>query len=129
MKRGSITVDGIIALMLLIIITVWMQNYLLTNLDQVNDYGEQLQAKSLAVEYGSRMNTFYATDPEIGDYLLVENDFTNVFGSEATVTMVKMLGLDRLTITVTSTRGTHDSDYPVAEDIEFDDIQNKVVWS
>jgi len=104
-----------------------MQNYLITNLDQVNDFGEQMQAKSLATDYGSRMNAFYATDPSGADWLAVENDFANVFGSEATITMVKMMGLERLTVTLTSTRGTHDSDYPVAEDIRFDDIQNRVL--
>jgi len=69
MKKGLISIDVLIALVVLIFIVTWLEGFSTNRLLDVNSFGVQAQTNSLATGLGTQINAFYALDPGAQDYL------------------------------------------------------------
>ena len=72
MKKALISLDAILAIVIITMLVVLIQDYAATATKTHDEYGVRLQQKALGVEMGSQINTFYATQPAAGDYLQLD---------------------------------------------------------
>ena len=61
--------DALMAILLILFMVSWLQNYNILVLKDVNEYGSQIQVEYLAMKFGSEINSFYATKSGDNDYL------------------------------------------------------------
>lgn len=123
MKKGINTLDALLALLLILFIVSWMQNFTTLNLAEVNEFGGAVQAKASAIAIGSQMNSFYAINPTESDYLdLSENpQKIDIFGEEEfEITITKNPTDDEVTFEI-FTGLNYSSNYPVIEVIKYTD--------
>lgn len=125
MKRGINSIDAFIAIMLSIVIVFILQSYFNLNLDAAKEYGPQLSLKTEAVRVGSAMNSFYAIDPLVGDYLVISSSL-KTFDGDVTPIVTKSKDLTIMTVVANLGDEQISSTYPVVDCLKYDQITGKV---
>lgn len=122
MKRGINTLDALFAILILLFLITFLQNYTTISLNAANDFGGEAQAKSLAVSLGSQMNSFYSINPGAKDYLDTSKSplLARIFGQNPTTTITKAKNDAKASVKV-SVGKDYPNDYPVAKDISYSD--------
>lgn len=69
MKKGLISLDVLIALIMVIFLLIWLENFATYSVSGINSFGVQAQTNALATGIGMQINNFYALEPGVGDYL------------------------------------------------------------
>jgi len=62
-RKGLISVDAMISMILIISLIYWMQLLVDAQTDDVNVYGARLQTDHTIIAYGSMVNNYYAANP------------------------------------------------------------------
>jgi len=126
MKKGINTMDALMAILLILFMISWLQNYNVLVLKDVNEYGSQLQVEYLAMKFGSEMNSFYATKLGDNDYLDFGHDPVKIeiFGQTFETSIRKELGDNKIVVTLTSVEAnkTYTAEYPVSKNIRIREI-------
>ena len=126
MKKGINTMDALMAILLILFIISWLQNYNVLALKDVNEYGSQLQVEYLAMKFGSEINSFYATKSGDNDYLDFGYDPVRIkiFGQTFETSIRKDLGDNKIVVTLTSVEAnkTYTAEYPVSKNIRTMEI-------
>lgn len=126
MKKGINTVDALMAILLILFIISWLQNYHVLTLKDVNEFGTQLQVEMLAMKFGSEMNSFYATRSGDNDFLDFGYDPVKIeiFGQTFETSITKELGENKIIVILRSveTGKTYTAEYPVSKNIKSMEI-------
>jgi len=125
MKRGINSLDAFLALMIMLFVIFWMQNFFSLSFENSQTFGVQLAIDAEAMRVGSIMNTFLASNPAPGDYMLL-NSSANLFGNETACTITKYAGYLNVTIEAVYNGVNYNSSYPVMNQIAYDRISQKV---
>lgn len=125
MKRGINSLDAFLALMIMLFVIFWMQNFFTLSYENSQDFGVQSTIDSEALRVGSMMNTFFATNPVPGDYLLL-NSSAALFGEEIFCSITKSQGYATVTLNASYKSVGRNSSYPVVAQIKYDPISQKV---
>jgi len=123
MKKGISSIDAFLAITVMLVISLWLQNFFNLNLQNSNDFGIQAGLNMKAVRAGSIMNSFFAIDPSPRDYLIL-NDTIKVLGNNLDVLLYKS-GANVLASTIYN-GVTYRSNYSVASQIKYDPVSKKV---
>ncbi len=67
--KGIISLDALMAFLLVIFVVFWIQSLTSMNINSVNKFGRKVQARQEAIRTASIMNSFYATIPSTNDYV------------------------------------------------------------
>lgn len=110
-RRGMLSLDLLIALILLTFLVIWLQDYFMLLGDNVGDSGVSMQLKTGAIYVGSQMNMFYA-GAKSGEKMNVTP--FNISGFPGAVTISKSGSL------VTVGYMGRSATYPVAGDMTYD---------
>lgn len=126
MKKGINTMDALMAILLILFIVSWLQNYNILVLKDVNEYGSQIQVEYLAMKFGSEINSFYATRSGDNDYLDFGYDPVRIkiFGQTFETSIRKDFGDNKIIVNLTSVEAnkTYTAEYPVSKNIETMEI-------
>ncbi len=123
MKKGISSLDAFLAITIMLVISLWLQNFFNLNLQSSTDFGIQAGLNMKAVRAGSIMNSFFAIDPSPYDYLIL-NDTIKVFGGDLDVSLYKN-GASIEASTVYNGI-TYTSNYSVASQIKYNPVSQKV---
>ena len=117
MRRGLVSFDALIALILLTFIVIWMQDFAMAGLDSADAFGTTLQLKATAVATGSMMNDFYTLGPGTGDYVTIRPGVVRQFGGgQSAITLVKGAAAAAVTASANATSQS----YPVVGQLAYD---------
>ena len=125
MKRGINSLDAFLALMIMLFVVFWMQNFLSLSYGNSQDFGVQIMVDSEAMRVGSIMNAFFATNPTTKDYITL-NSSVAVFGENLTCTITKNQGVAKVDIETVYRGVKFNSSYPVIGQIKYDQVNQKV---
>jgi len=123
MKKGISSIDAFFAISIMLIISLWLQNFFSLNLENSNDFGVQSNLDMKAIRAGSAMNSFFAIDPSPADYIIF-NDTIRAFGSDSDVSLYKSGA--RVDASTVYNYMTYSSTYPVVSQIKYDPVSQKV---
>ena len=123
MKKGISSLDAFLAITIMLVISLWLQNFFNLNLQSSTDFGIQAGLNMKAVRAGSIMNSFFAIDPSPYDYLIL-NDTIKVFGGDLDVSLYKS-GASIEASTVYNGI-IYTSNYSVASQIKYNPVSQKV---
>ena len=125
MKRGINSLDAFLAIMIMLFVIFWMQNFFSLSYENSQEFGAQSTLNSEALRVGSMMNTFFATNPIPGDYLLL-NSSVALFGEEILCSINKTQGYANVTVNASYKSVSRNSSYPVIAQIKYDPVSQKV---
>ena len=125
MKRGINSLDAFLAIMIMLFVIFWMQNFFSLSYENSQDFGVQSALDSEALRVGSMMNTFFASNPTAGDYLLLNSSVT-LFGEEIFSSITKSQGYAIVYINASYKSVSYNASYPVIAQIRYDPISQKV---
>jgi len=123
MKKGINSLDAFIAITMMLLVTIWLQNFFNINLGGSESYGMQLEMSMKAIREGSIMNSFYAIDPSPKDYIIL-NDTARGFSGPVEVSIEKTGTTVKASTTYSSV--LYDATYPVVSNLKYDPISQKV---
>ena len=123
MKKGVSSIDAFLAITVMLVISLWLQNFFNLNLESSNDFGVQAGLNMKAVKAGSIMNSFFAIDPSPRDYLIL-NDTISVLGNNLDISIQKSGAEAGVSAVYNSV--TYSSKYPVTSQIKYDSVSQKV---
>jgi len=123
MKKGISSIDAFLAITVMLVISLWLQNFFNLNLESSNDFGVQAGLNMKAVRAGSIMNSFFAIDPSSYDYLIL-NDTIRVFGNDLDISIQKS-GMN-VTVSTVYNDVMYISNYSVASQIKYNPVSQKV---
>jgi len=123
MKKGINSIDAFIAITIMLVISLWLQNFFNLNFQNSNEFGVQSQLKMKAIKVGSAMNSFFAIDPSPYDYMIL-NDTMTLFGGKSDISIQKSgTSVEASTVYADA---TYASNYSVASQIKYDPVSKKV---
>jgi hypothetical protein len=123
MKKGVSSIDAFLAITVMLVISLWLQNFFNLNLESSNDFGVQAGLNMKAVRAGSIMNSFFAIDPSPRDYLIL-NDTIKVLGNNLDVLLYKSGANVNASTVYNGVK--YVSNYSVASQIKYDSVSQKV---
>jgi len=123
MKKGISSIDAFLAITVMLVISLWLQNFFNLNLESSNDFGVQAGLNMKAVKAGSIMNSFFAIDPSPRDYLIL-NDTIKVLGNNLDVLLYKSGANVNASTVYNGVK--YVSNYSVASQIKYDPVSQKV---
>ena len=123
MKKGVSSIDAFLAITVMLVISLWLQNFFNLNLESSNDFGVQAGLNMKAVRAGSIMNSFFAIDPSPRDYLIL-NDTIKVLGNNLDVLLYKSGANVNASTVYNGVK--YVSNYSVASQIKYDPVSQKV---
>jgi len=123
MKKGISSIDAFLAITVMLVISLWLQNFFNLNLESSNDFGVQAGLNMKAVRAGSIMNSFFAIDPSPRDYLIL-NDTIKVLGNNLDVLLYKSGANVNASTVYNGVK--YVSNYSVASQIKYDPVSQKV---
>jgi len=126
MKKGINSLDAFLAIMIMLFIVFWMQNFFNLVYENAQDFGVQVTLSTEAMRVGSMMNSFYATNPSPTDYLQLNSSIT-VFGDKLDCRVTKPRGDANVTIVATYKGTKYNASYPVALQVNYDPLNQKVI--
>lgn len=120
MKKGVNTIDALFAIMLILFLTTWIQNFTEINLNGSSKFGGSIQADYWAISLGSQMNSFYATNPSAKDYVDLGKlpQKVSIFGQAVSTTITKDFGVGNVLYQIMAAE-ISSATYPVAKDITY----------
>jgi len=123
MKKGINSLDAFIAITMMILVTIWLQNFFNINIGGSESYGMQLEMSMKAIREGSIMNSFYAIDPSPYDYVILNDSAKGFSGS--TAVSIEKIGNE---VKASTTYGLvlYSATYPVVSDLKYDTASKKV---
>lgn len=68
MKKGQITLDVLLAIIIVLILLTWMQSYIELQTMQTQEIGTARQTTETTIAIGSIINTFESLNPHQDDY-------------------------------------------------------------
>lgn len=125
MKRGINSLDAFLALMIMLFVIFWMQNFFSLSYENSQDFGMQVTMNLEAIRVGSMMNSFFATNPTPSDYLLL-NSSIDIFGDRLECTITKPASYPNVTMNTTYKENQYNSSYPVIAQVGYDRTSQKV---
>ncbi len=125
MRRGINSLDAFLAIMIMLFVIFWMQNFFSLSYENSQEFGVQSTLNSEAMRVGSMMNTFFASNPTPEDYLLL-NSSVAVFGDEIFCSITKPQGYATVTINASYKFTLRNSSYPVIAQIKYNPVSQKV---
>ena len=105
MRRGIISLDALIAILLLLFLLISVQGFISLNFDNSNSFGIEHEAKANAIKTGSILNAFYATSPSSADYVSINTNLKVFKDETAFITISKSAITSELTASITSRHG------------------------
>jgi hypothetical protein len=123
MKKGINSLDAFFAIMLMLSISLLMQNFFNLNFQDSNEFGTQAGINMEAVEAGSVMNSFFAIDPSPYDYMIL-NGTIRGFDGDSDVSIQKSGALAEVSVIYGGV--TYYSEYPVASQVKYNPSSQKV---
>jgi len=123
MKKGISSIDAFLAITVMLVISLWLQNFFNLNLESSNDFGVQAGLNMKAVRAGSIMNSFFAIDPSPRDYLIL-NDTIKVLGNNLDVLLYKSGANVNASTVYNGVK--YVSNYSVTSQIKYDPVSQKV---
>lgn len=118
MRKGMLSLDLLIALVLLTFLVIWVQDYFVLISDNVDATGVSMQLKTGAIQVGTQMNIFYA-GAESGEKMDITS--FNISGfPDATVKIEK-----KDNIVNVSALGKY-ATYPVVKELTYDADKGEV---
>lgn len=119
MKKGQMTLDLMIAVLISIFVITWLQGYVKVQVKTTENQGITQETASIAMSTGSIMNSFYALDPSDGDYAELPNSSFKSFTEQVDL-QLKKEGNDQ-SIEANSTYGSKSTiyKYPVPTGINY----------
>ena len=115
MEKGSISIDALISMVLIISLIMWLQSIVSAQQDYVNIYGGELQSDYLSLQYGSMINNYYVIKADTG--LIVNGPVIKLFARELRQTPEITISNNKLTIIAYD-----DPTYPIPSSISRSDI-------
>lgn len=127
MKKGLISLDVLIALIMVIFLLIWLENFATYSVSGINSFGVQAQTNALATGIGMQINNFYALEPGVGDYL----DLSSEVGTAQNFSLE-----DRILPQITKVGNLLEvsilgliSNYPVHTNVNYNPTSKKVTES
>jgi hypothetical protein len=125
MRKGISSMDAFLAIMMVLSVSLWLQNFFNLNFGNTQDLGTASALAMEAVKMGSAMNSFFAANPSAGDYLKL-NSSIKLFANNLTVYATKQAGIANLSLTTAFNGKDYNSSYAVASAIGYDSTTGKV---
>jgi hypothetical protein len=114
MRKAMLSLDAIMAILLLLFILLWGQSIVLSDFNKANSFGTNYEAKAEAIRAGSVMNTFISTKPKAGDYATLAPSDARAFSDSSESMTIEKTGVSGLSVVFSSRFGAASSVYPVA---------------
>lgn len=99
MRRGQVTLDLLVAVMVSLFLITWIQGFISIQTDQSQKMGITQENAQATIAAGSTMNAFYAMNPGGNDYAESIDPKITSFLKETEYSIVKNSRENELTIT------------------------------
>jgi len=112
MKKGVSSLDAFLAILVMLFIVLWLQNFSNLNMSNQQEFGVNIGLKSEAIRVGSTINSFFAADPNSYDYVIV-NSSIPIFGNTLYVFLDKPQLYASIFLNTTYNNTAYSSSYPI----------------
>jgi len=125
MKRGVNTIDAFLAITMMFFIALWLESFSNIGYNSAQSFGINAGLKEETIKIGSFMNSFFATNPSPGEYVIL-NDTMALFGDKINLSIDKALNDVKVSVGAYYNDITYNLSYPVMAQIKYNKTTQKV---